>query len=256
MSSRKLRRVLVSLATCVVCLACQTSQPAPSSRSSSAATPHEQARHQDAPRHEHDMAKGAHRADHFADPERFVAAWNAPERDAWQKPQEILAALQLEPGDAVVDVGAGTGYLTPKLSAAVGPSGSVIASDIEPAMLAFLDEAATKHGWTNVRTLASAPDDPKLAPTSVDAVVTLNTWHHIAEREAFAKKLRAALRPGGVFVVVDFLKEDTAGFGPPLEMRLSAEQVRAELTAAGFEAAVLEETMPRHYVVRGLVAGE
>lgn len=252
MSAWNRRRVAVSLAIGLAGVGCQTSQSASSSETPAAA-PVSEPEHK--PHHgEHNMGESAHRGDHFADPERFVAAWNAPERDAWQKPEEILAALQLEPGDTVVDLGAGTGYLTPRLSTAVGASGKVIASDIEPAMLAFLDEAAAKQGWTNVQTLASAPDDPKLPPASVDAIVTLNTWHHIGEREAYAKKLRAALRPGGVFVVVDFRKEDTEGFGPPLAMRVAAEQVQAELTAGGFKAAILEESMPRHYVVRGVVA--
>lgn len=199
---------------------------------------------------------GAHRGDHFADPEKFVPAWNAPERDEWQKPNEILAAMNIEPGDTVVDLGAGTGYLIPKLSAAVGPSGTVLAADIEPAMLAFLDEAAKKEGWTNVRTHASAPDDPKLAPGSVDAIVALNVWHHVGDREAYAQKLKAALKPGGVFVVVDFLKEETEGFGPPVRMRLTAEQVLAELSAGGLEASIVEETLPRHYIVRGVNAAE
>lgn len=201
------------------------------------------------------VGHGAHRGDHFQDPRRFVAAWNAPDRDEYQKPDEIVAAMDIAPGDTVVDLGAGTGYLLPRLSAAVGAAGSVIAADIEPAMLAFLDEAAAREGWTNVRTHASAPDDPKLPPASVDAVVALNVWHHVGEREAYARKLYQALAPGGRFVVVDFLKEDTEGFGPPLAMRLTADQVLAELRAGGLEASVVPETMPRHYVVVGVKPG-
>jgi predicted methyltransferase len=194
---------------------------------------------------------GAHGPGHFSDPSQYVPAWNDPARDAWQKPEEIVAALRVSPGATVVDLGAGTGYLVPALSRAVGPTGAVVALDIEPAMLTFLQDAATRDGWTNVRTHAAAPDDPKLAPASVDAVVTLNTWHHIENRGAYAAKLLAAIKPGGSFVVVDFLKEQTDGFGPPLEMRLTAEDVAADLRAGGFEVEVVSETMPRHYVVRG-----
>lgn len=201
--------------------------------------------------HDHGGGHHAGAGDHFADPTQFVAAWNDPERDAWQKPDEIIAALGVSAGATVVDLGAGTGYLVPALSRAVGPDGQVLAADIEPAMLTFLQEAATREGWTNVRTHASAPDDPKLAAASVDAVVTLNVWHHVNDRGAYAARLLQAIEPGGSFVVVDFLKESTEGFGPPIEMRLTAEDVAADLRAGGFEVEVVPETLPRHYIVRG-----
>ncbi len=201
--------------------------------------------------HHADPAAHAGAHGHFADPSRFVASWNDAGRDAWQKPDEIVAALGIAPGATVVDLGAGTGYLLPPLSRAVGPAGAVVALDVEPAMITFLQDAATREGWTNVRTHLAAFDDPGLAPASVDAIVTLNVWHHIEGREAYAARVREALKPGGAFVIVDFLKEETEGFGPPLAMRLTAEQVLAELRAGGLVAELVPETMPRHYVVRG-----
>ena len=192
-----------------------------------------------------------HGPDHFSDPSQFVAAWNAPDRDVYQKPDEIVAALGLTPGQTVVDLGAGTGYLLPPLVKAVGPEGVVIAADIEQAMLTFLGDAAKKEGWATVRLHLSAMDDLGLPAASVDSVVTLNVWHHIEGRPAYAAKVLQTIKPGGVFVIVDFLKEETEGFGPPMSMRLSAEEVVAELVAGGFEAEIVLETMPRHYVVRG-----
>jgi predicted methyltransferase len=208
--------------------------------------PHDPAGHHHGPGH-----AGEHGPGHFADPERFVAAWNSPERDAWQKPDEIVAALGVSPGATVVDLGAGTGYLLPPLSRAVGPSGEVIALEVEAAMIGFIDEAAKREGWTNVHTHAGAYDDPKLPPQSVDAVVTLNVWHHVSERPAYASRVLATLKPGGAFVIVDFLKERTEGFGPPMDMRLTADDVAADLRAGGFEVDLVEETLPRHYIVRG-----
>ncbi|MCK6524745.1 methyltransferase domain-containing protein [Myxococcota bacterium] len=216
-----------------------------------AAAPHTEAGHGAGHGEGHGVGHGAHGADHFADPSRFVADWNSPERDAYQKPEEIVAALGLTAGQTVVDLGAGTGYLLPPLVKAVGPDGVVIATDIEQAMLTFLDEAKAKEGWTTVRTHLSPMDRLGLPDTSVDAVVTLNVWHHIEGRGAYAATVLQTLKPGGVFVIVDFLKEETEGFGPPLSMRLSAEEVVADLVAGGFEAEVVPETMPRHYVVRG-----
>ncbi len=226
---------------CLAVAGCRTSSPAP------AAHAHESPVHA---QHPHHGAHG-HGPDHFNDPSQYVAEWNNPERDAWQKPEEIGAALGVTPGSTVADLGAGTGYLLPALSRLVGPQGRVIALDVEPAMLKFLEEAKAKEGWNNVETRLAMPDSPGLAPASVDAVVTLNVWHHIENRVAYAALLLGAIKPGGSFVVVDFLKEQTDGFGPPMAMRLSAEEVVAELSAGGFQAEILTETMPRHYVVRG-----
>lgn len=186
---------------------------------------------------------------HFAEPEKFAQDWNDPARDAWQKPGEIVAALDLQEGDTVADLGAGTGYLIEHLRSAVGETGRVLALDVEPAMIDFLRQRGAQDGWTNVTAIQSAHADPKLEAASVAAVVTLNTWHHIEEREAFARKLHRSLEAGGRFVIVDFLPEPTEGRGPPLEMRLAAESVVRELERAGFQTEIAKETLPRHYVV-------
>lgn len=202
-------------------------------------------------KHGPDHGHHAHGPDHFADPARFVAQWNDPARDAWQKPAEITATMALQPGQTALDLGAGTGYLLPPLRTAVGDAGQVIALDIEPAMIRFLQQEVSKAGWNNVRVHAATPAGPGLPASSVHSAVALNVWHHVADRVSYARELLQVLQPGGTLVIVDFLKEQTEGFGPPLAMRLSADEVLADLTAAGFVAEVVVETMPRHYVVRG-----
>ena len=185
----------------------------------------------------------------FESPEAFASEWNDASRDAWQKPQEILTALGLTEGGRVADLGAGTGYLIEFLRSVVGPSGQVLALDVEAAMVTYLDEQRLEAGWDNVEVRQSAHDDPTLSPGSVDAVVTLNTWHHVSERTEFARRVRTGLAEGGRFVIVDFITEPTEGHGPPMEMRLAPDLVVAELEAAGFSATVIEETLPRHYIV-------
>jgi SAM-dependent methyltransferase len=185
------RAVLSLLAAAGSLVACQTTS---GTAAPTTPPPAEASAREDTPRggpHGLGLGESAHRGDHFRVPQRFLSAWNAPERDEWQRPGEILAAMDLEPGATAVDLGAGTGYLLPRLSAAVGPQGTAVAADIEPAMLAFLNETAAREGWGNVKTHASAPDDPKLAPNSADAIVALNVWHHVGAREAYAAKRRS-----------------------------------------------------------------
>jgi predicted methyltransferase len=96
-----------------------------------------------------------------------------------------------------------------------------------------------------------ASDDPALASRSVDRVLIVNTWHHISERVAYAEKLLAALRPGGLLLIVDFTMDSPAG--PPPQKRLTHDTVVSELEAAGFAAKVVEESLPYQYVVAARV---
>jgi len=214
---------------------------------------HEHGEESHTPHEMHGDSVDERRRHAFTKPEKYAEVWNDPSRDAWQKPEEILAAMQISPGTTLVDLGAGTGYLVPKLADATGETGKVIALDVSDQMIAYLDSAIETEGMANVSTHKAEHDDPKLGAQSVDRIVTLNTWHHITGREDYAKKLAASLTPGGSLVVVDFVAEKTEGFGPPQEMRLSAATVKAELEAAGFTVEILEETLERHYIVRGVV---
>lgn len=169
-----------------------------------------------------------------------------PGRDEWQRPADIVAMLELSDGMTVVDLGAGTGYFLPHLSPAVGESGRVLALDTEPAMVAHMEQRAA--GLPNVTARVCAPDDPALDPGSVDRILIVDTWHHIAAREAYAARLRDALRPGGFVLVIDFAEESP--HGPPPSMRLAASTIVRELRAGGLDARVLEESLPYQYAVR------
>jgi predicted methyltransferase len=192
---------------------------------------------------------GHHHHGGFDDPRKFEARWNDPGRDGWQHPEEIVAALALKPGATVADIGAGTGYMVAHLSRAVGDGGSVIALDVEQAMIAYLAERSGELGPARIIPRKVGPESPDLQADSVDGVVTLNTWHHIGGREAYARKVYAGLRRGGRFVVVD--SEVDAESGPPKEMRVAAGRVVKELEAGGFRAELAHESMPEHYMVVG-----
>jgi predicted methyltransferase len=186
----------------------------------------------------------------FSDAAAFSTHFDDPERDAWQRPQEVLDLLSIPPGSVVADLGAGTGYFVPGLSTRVGAGGQVLALDVEPQMVEFLNRRIERDGLTNVRALQVTPDDPGLAPGSVSRVLVVNTWHHIDARPSYAQKLRAALAPGGEVWVVDFTLE--AERGPPAHHRLSAAQVAAELEQGGLRAQAVPESLPDQYIVRAL----
>ncbi len=185
----------------------------------------------------------------FKDAEQWSARFDSPERRAWQKPEEVAALLEIEPGMTVVDLGAGTGYFLSHLSAAAGEGGRVLALDVEPDMVRFMGERAQREGLANVEPRRIPFDDPELEPGSVDRILIVNTWHHIEERAAYSEKLLAALKPGGRVYVVDFTKDSPSG--PPVSERLKAETVIAELGGGGLAAEMAEETLPRQYVVVG-----
>jgi predicted methyltransferase len=151
----------------------------------------------------------------------------------------------------VVDLGAGTGYFLHYLSEAVGPEGHVLALDISRSAVDWMSSQVEREGLQNVQPELVAPDDPALSPRSVDRILVANTWHHISERVDYAEKLLAALRPGGLLLIVDFTIDSPEG--PPPKMRLTNDTVVRELEAAGFAVEVVQESLPYHYVIAGRV---
>lgn len=242
-----MRRSLAFL-TCALAAGCG-GPPAPPPASPAAPTPAGHAagagHHDHHGHHGHDgHGPLVHR---FEDADRWAKEFDDPARDAWQRPAEVVASLAIAPGMTVADVGAGTGYFLPHLSRAVGPSGVVLALDIEPDMVRYVRERAAREGLANVRAAVVAGDDPHLPPSGVHRILIVDTWHHIPDRVSYAGKLRAGLAEGGVIAVVDFTKE--ADRGPPREHRLAAEDVVAELTKAGLTASIAREELPDQYVV-------
>jgi predicted methyltransferase len=232
---------------CVLGAACSPATPA----SAPASTPAGAAASTPAHGHHHgesaEHGAGFHKD--FSDAERFAASFDDPARDAWQHPGEVLDQMRIPPGSIVVDLGAGTGYFSAPLSQRVGPSGKVLALDIEPKMIEFLARRAQQQNLSNVQPVLVAPDDPGLAPNSVSRVLIVNTWHHIGDRANYARKLAGALTPGGEIWIVDFTPE--SDLGPPAQYRLAPSQVVRELEAGGLNTVVVEpEHLPKQYLIR------
>jgi len=180
------------------------------------------------------------------DPQAYVAMLEDPTRDAYQKPDEVLRALALRPGEAVADIGSGSGYFALRLAAAVGPSGRVYAVDVDPEMVRHLNKRLRDAGVDNVRSLLAAPDDPLLPDASVDRFFICDTWHHIEDQAKYLTLMKKMLRPGGEVVMIDFKKETTP-MGPPLEMRIARDTLVGQMQAAGFRLANEHTFLPYQY---------
>ncbi len=193
-------------------------------------------------------APGGHHHGHamhrrFDDAEQWAREFDAPERDAWQQPDRVIEALALSPGAVVADLGAGTGYFSMRLARAV-PQGHVLALDIEPEMVRYLADRATREGLANVRAGEATADDAGIREP-VDLVLVVDTYHHIADRTAYFARLRGHLAPGGRLAIVDFRLSSERG--PPPEHKIAPETVQAELEAAGFRLAVSHDFLADQY---------
>jgi ubiquinone/menaquinone biosynthesis C-methylase UbiE len=180
------------------------------------------------------------------DPAAYIASLDDPTRDAYQKPDEVLKALALRPGEVVADVGAGSGYFTVRFARAVGDAGRVYAVDVSPEMVRHLNRRLRNAGIRNVWTVLADPDDPLLPDASVDRFVIVDTWHHIEDQPKYLGLLRRMLKPGGQIVHIDFQKRDLP-VGPPESMKIAREDLVKQMEVAGFRLAAEHGFLPYQY---------
>jgi arsenite methyltransferase len=159
-------------------------------------------------------------------------AYEGFNRDDWQQPQKVVAALKIHPGATVVDLGSGGGYFTFRLAAAVGPSGKVYAVDVDRDMVDLIARKAKEQGFGNVAPILAQPNDPMLPETGVDLIFTSNTYHHIANRIAYLGNLRRYLRPGGTVAIIDF--DRRAWLEGLLRHYTPGEFIKREMEQAGY----------------------
>ena len=165
----------------------------------------------------------------------WVARFEGESREIAVHRDQLAAVLDLHPGEAVADIGAGTGLFEEPFAKAVGTSGTVYAVDISPAFIEHIKQRAADAGWTQVHTVLCDDHDTKLAPGSVDAAFICDTYHHFEYPAETLASLKSALRPGGRLVIVDFKRIPGQSRDWILQhVRCGEDQVRAEVEAAGF----------------------
>jgi predicted methyltransferase len=170
------------------------------------------------------------------------------ERETEEKPQLVIDALEIKPGQTIADLGAGSGYYSFRIAPLVGPTGRVLAIDIEPKMLEVIAERAGREHVTNIATVRSSERDPNLAPHSVDLLFMVDVYHELEYPYEVMRKVREALKPGGRVALVEYRAEDPQVQIKPVH-KMSEAQVRREMQAAGFRHVTTVRTLPLQHLI-------
>ncbi|MBX7115574.1 MAG: methyltransferase domain-containing protein [Myxococcaceae bacterium] len=189
----------------------------------------------------HHGTNGHSAHERFDDAEKWAKKFEDPERDAWQKPDQVIAALDLWPQAKVADIGAATGYFPVRIAKVV-TQGTVYGVDIEPTMTDYLAARAKRENLPQLVAVLGEPENPKI-PEPVDVVVVVDTYHHIENRTGYFRQLTRLLKPGGQVAIIDF-KPDSP-MGP--EKKLDAAVITNEMEAAGYRLAKSHDFLPQQY---------
>ena len=167
-------------------------------------------------------------------------------RDMWQRPSVVVDHLELQAGMAVMDLGAGNGYMLPHLSKAVGAQGKVYGVEIDDGQIKSLQKRFNDKKWANVEVVQSTESTLPVTK-QVDRILLLNTYPEWADPIAMSKVLTERLKPGGWFVVIDYVPDPKVP-GPAIEDRLSMATIEAEARGAGLALVATSDALPRQYI--------
>jgi ubiquinone/menaquinone biosynthesis C-methylase UbiE len=202
--------------------------------------------------HDHDRRAldGTYRGRVIAEVMSYLGAnWlMRPSRVQEERPDDMLNALEIEPGMTVADVGAGVGYHSLKMAELVGPEGVVYATDVQPQMLRMLRRRAQQAGATNVRPVLVTQEDPGLPEGAVDLILMVDVYHEVSDPEATLEGLRRALKPGGRLVLVEFRAEDPDVPIKP-EHKMTIDQAKAEVEPQGFRLREVLDFLPWQHIL-------
>jgi predicted methyltransferase len=171
-------------------------------------------------------------------------AWlERPEREAEERPQQVIEALDIRKGQTVADLGAGSGYFSFRMAPKVGGEGKVLAVDIQEEMLNVVRQRAQREGIKNVVAVRSSSADSKLAPASIDLLLMVDVYHELEYPYEVMQSVVKALKPGGRVALVEYRKEDARV--PIKEVhKMSEQQIIKEMAAVGLKHVKTIDTLP------------
>lgn len=171
---------------------------------------------------------------------------DAPDRDLWQRPDQIMDAMGIADASVVGDIGAGSGWFTIRLARRVGPRGIVYAEDVQKEMINATLRRVGREGFNNVKAVLGVGNDPHLPASSLDAVLMVDAYHEVEDRVSMLASLAKALKPGGRIGIIDF-RLDGTGPGPDPDERVSPDVVVNDATKAGLRLIRQEPFLPYQY---------
>jgi predicted methyltransferase len=181
---------------------------------------------------------------------------DAPDREQWQHPDQIMDVLQIADGSVVADLGAGGGWFTVRIARRVGPFGRVYAEDVQPQMIELIKGTLQRERLSNVTTVLGSATDPRLPPSSIDAALIVDSYHEMELEEGgthrdpvtLLKNIARALKLQGRLGIVDFLPGG-GGPGPDPDQRVDPKSVIRACEAAGLEFIKREEVPPFEWLL-------
>jgi ubiquinone/menaquinone biosynthesis C-methylase UbiE len=178
-----------------------------------------------------------------------LALLEQPDRDAWQRPEQIMDALRTSEGRVVVDIGAGSGWFTIRLARRVRPGGHVFAEDVQRQMIESIARRVEREQLDDVvTTVLGTRADPGLPPDTVDAVLIVDAYSEMDEPVQLLRNVARALREDGRIGIVNF-KKDGHGPGPEMHERVDPERVIADAQAAGLHLLERPDFLPYQYML-------
>jgi ubiquinone/menaquinone biosynthesis C-methylase UbiE len=181
-------------------------------------------------------------------PPAELGTLEGPDRELYQKPDQIMDALGIADGSIVAEVGAAGGWFTVRLARRVGPRGLVYAEDIQEPMIDSIERRMQREGLGNVRTVLGKIDDTRLPDDALDAVLIVEAYYEFEKPVELLRTVKDSLKPNGRLAIVDYRK-DGVGPGPPMEDRVDESVVIAKAEAAGLRLVSRETFLPYQYML-------
>jgi len=182
-------------------------------------------------------------------PPENLGLLEAPDRVAWQKPEQIMDALGVAEGSVVADIGAGAGWFTIQLARRVGPNGVIYAQDVQRQMLEAIRRRVARERLQNVQTRLGAGSAPNLPARTFDAILVVDVYDSVDEPVVFLRNLAAALKPGGRLGIVNYKPgRGGPGPGPDEGVRVESASVEQDARVAGLRV-LARETLPYQYLL-------